>query len=83
MTDYIFTGLRLTEGLDLELFKQMFGEDLLKLQEENISRFIDDGLMEITEKTVKDDTRAAKKKNLRFTRAGLDISNYIIGELIV
>ena len=39
--------------------------------------------MEITEKTVNDDTRAAKKKNLRFTRAGLDISNYIIGELIV
>ena len=83
MTDYIFTGLRLTEGLDLELFEQMFGEDLLKLQKKNISRFIDDGLLEIKEKTVKDDTRAAKKKNLRFTRAGLDISNYIIGELIV
>ena len=83
MTDYIFTGLRLTEGLDLELFKQMFGEDLIKLQEENINRFIDDGLMEITEKTVNDDARAAKKKSLRFTRAGLDISNYIIGELIV
>ena len=83
MTDYIFTGLRLTEGLDLELFEEMFGEDLLKLQEKNISRFIEDGLLEITEKTVNDDTRAAKKKNLRFTRAGLDISNYIIGELIV
>lgn len=72
MTDYIFTGLRLTEGLDLELFKQMFGEDLLKLRKEEISQFINDGLLEIVE-----------KKNLRFTGAGLDISNYVIGELIV
>ena len=83
MTDYIFTGLRLTEGLDLDLFGQMFGEDLLKLQEKNINSFIEEGLLEITEKTVSNDPRAEKKKNLRFTRAGLDISNYIIGELIV
>ena len=50
----------------------MFGEDLLKLRKEEISQFINDGLLEIVE-----------KKNLRFTGAGLDISNYVIGELIV
>lgn len=70
MTDYIFTGLRLIDGLDLELFQRMFGQDLMQLQRENIERFVNDGLLELN------------KKSLRFTRAGLDISNYIIGELI-
>lgn len=70
MTDYIFTGLRLIEGLDLELFQKMFGADLLEMQRDNIQRFIKQGLV------------CAEGKKLRFTQAGLDISNYIIGELI-
>lgn len=70
MTDYIFTGLRLIEGLDLELFKQMFNADLLETQRENIQRFISDDLLQLD------------GSKLRFTEAGLDISNYIIGELI-
>lgn len=82
MTDYIFTGLRLTEGLDLELFQEMFGKDLLQIQQETITNFVNDGLLKIVELVEKEDDCSKKKKNLRFTSTGLDISNYIIGTLI-
>lgn len=82
MTDYIFTGLRLTEGIDLELFQEMFGKDLLQIQKECITNFVNDGLLEIVEPVKKEDDCIEKKKNLRFTSTGLDISNYIIGTLI-
>lgn len=72
VTDYIFTGMRLTEGLDRGLFYDMFGMDIAAMPGlgEKLRRLEAEGLLELTE------------KKLRFTAAGLDISNYIIGELM-
>jgi oxygen-independent coproporphyrinogen-3 oxidase len=70
ITDCIFTSLRLTDGLDINAFKNMFGVDILTLKGDVISRFTSEKYLEIS------------NGKLRFTPAGLDISNYIIGELI-
>jgi oxygen-independent coproporphyrinogen-3 oxidase len=62
--EYMFSGLRLTEGVSREAFSARFGKNILELYPE-ISGWVSEGLMKI-----KDD-------HLRFTRRGLLVANSI------
>lgn len=70
ISEYIFTGLRKIQGIDLIDFEMRFGQNLNSLYGTNIKGFIKDHLLEIV------------NKRLRFTQKGIDISNKVLAEFV-
>ncbi|MCR4600286.1 MAG: radical SAM family heme chaperone HemW [Clostridia bacterium] len=70
ITDCLFTALRKGEGLNLQRFRDLFGFDVMEWLGGKADEFLRDGLL------VLDDD------HLRFSRMGIDISNYVLGKLI-
>ncbi|MGN1350116.1 MAG: radical SAM family heme chaperone HemW [Anaerovoracaceae bacterium] len=70
MTDFIFTGLRLVQGMKLPVFAELFGQDFLQLYGQRTRTLIREGLLE------------QSGDYLRLTERGLDLSNYVMGELM-
>ncbi len=70
MSDFLFTGLRLREGVSLKEFRDRFGEDLAERRHDAIQRFCASGDL------------IMENGRLRFTRKGMDITNYILTELM-
>lgn len=70
MSDFLFTGMRLREGISLEEFYLLFGERLEARREKEIRGFIHSGDL------------AIEDGQLCFTRKGLDITNFILMELM-
>lgn len=68
--EYIMLRLRLSDGIVFSDYKNRFGEDFPSEIIKKADRFINDGLVSITE------------NNLSLTPDGFLISNYIISELI-
>ena len=70
VTDYLFTGLRRICGIELDDFRRRFGFTFYEKYGGKIQDFIKDGFME------------ENSGWLRFTEKGLDITNYILTELM-
>ena len=70
LTDAIFTGLRLAEGLDFGLLERTFGKKLCYKLENEIKKLLGERLMN------------EQNGRLRLTHNGRDLSNYVIGRLI-
>ena len=73
ISEYIFTGLRKTEGIDLRKFRNIFGipiEEYYKEQWPNINKFIRDKYLFM------------RNDKLLFTEKGVDISNTILVEFV-
>lgn len=70
ISDYLFTGLRKIEGIDLTEFEKKFGEPIENLFGEVLRSFQERGLLE------------QGKSHLRFTKKGLDLSNTVLRELV-
>ncbi|MCF0151467.1 MAG: radical SAM family heme chaperone HemW [Firmicutes bacterium] len=68
--DYLFTGLRLIEGLDKNRFEQLFGCSYASVYGEETRRLIEEGLLR--------DTGSA----VAFTAAGLDQTNPVMERLL-
>lgn len=71
MEEFVFMGLRKTEGISLDKFWKRFGSDFFEVYPGIAERFISTGFM------VKDGDR------LYLTNAGLDISSYIMSDFIL
>lgn len=69
-TERIMLSLRTAQGLNLEEFKQEFGEDLLQTKKEEISKFLNKNMLAIV------------NGYLRLTKENFYLSNSIIVELI-
>ncbi len=69
-TEYIMLALRLGEGLSLSEYKARFGKDFLSEKMEKLERFLDVGLMKISD------------GRLSLTERGFYVSNSIICNLI-
>jgi hypothetical protein len=69
ISEYLFTGLRKIQGIELLDFKEKFGEELEAIHGEVLKKSLENGLMEIT------------GGRLRFTNRGLDISNTVLRSL--
>ncbi|MBX3244188.1 MAG: radical SAM family heme chaperone HemW [Acidobacteria bacterium] len=64
-SEYIFLGLRLTEGVSLSGFRDMFGKDILSLYADDIGRIINAGLVEVS------------GDRMRLTKKGMLYSNEV------
>ncbi|MFV0517752.1 MAG: radical SAM family heme chaperone HemW [Aminipila sp.] len=73
IVDFMITGLRKTQGIDLNEFKSRFGVSLFEAyqnQEKQIIDYIKNGFMVMEENM------------LRFTVKGIDISNTVLSEFV-
>ena len=70
MEEFMFLGLRLTEGIAPEDFKRTFGTTVEAVYGEQIARLTEQGLLE----------RAGK--GLRLTSRGIDVSNRVFAEFL-
>lgn len=70
MSETMFLGLRLVEGIDLKAFQQRFGRRAEEVYEGEISRLIEAGLVEV------------KGDRLRLTCFGLPVANRVFQEFV-
>lgn len=68
--EYIMLRLRLTEGIDVNEFKEKFGKDFGAMFEKELKLYIDNGFMEF------------KDGHYSFTPKGMYVSNYILSSFL-
>jgi len=68
--EYIMLKLRLTDGLDLNKFKEKFNVDFYDKYEKQITYLLSNNLIEYC------------KNNIKLTNRGMDISNYVFEEFM-
>lgn len=72
-SEYIFTGLRKLNGIQLADFRNRFGQELFEAYPEQ---------RELIEKYVKQGYMMLDQEVLKFTLKGIDISNHILAEFV-
>lgn len=70
MEEFVFLGLRKMQGISLQLFESTFGRTLYEYYGANIAKMQKENLVIIED------------GYLRLTEKGIDISNYVFGELL-
>lgn len=70
MEEFMFLGLRKTEGISLEDFRSAFGKDIREVYGGTLKKLENQGLL------------SRSGKNVRLTERGIDISNYVFSEFI-
>lgn len=70
MAEFMFLGLRLTEGVDIGEFENTFQKTFDEVYGETAKKFIGLGLLELSD------------GKLRLTKRGVDISNYVMAEFL-
>ena len=71
MEEFMFMGLRMIEGIDLEKFKMKFGKDVYDVYEEPIEKHVQEGLL------INDSGK------LKLTSKGIELSNYVMSDFIL
>ena len=71
MEEFMFLGLRKTEGVSVTEFKNTFGKTMEECYGEQIQKLKEQGLLE------------QKDGRLMLTRPGIDVSNYVFGEFLI
>ena len=71
MEEFMFLGLRKTEGISIERFRRTFDSDIFEVYVPQIRKLKEQGLLEVS------DTQ------IRLTERGTDISNYVFGEFLL
>lgn len=71
MEEFMFLGLRMTEGIRISEFKEIFGQDIGEVYKTPLFRMEQAGLLEIQEGRV------------RLTKRGIDISNYVFEQFLL
>jgi len=69
-SEFVFLGLRLTKGIDLDEYEERFGYNLIEKHAEELARLEDFGLIEFTE------------KHLALTRKGFLFSNEVFAVFV-
>ena len=70
MEEFMFMGLRLKRGVDINDFKQRFGADVWSVYKKAIEDLLYEGLLE------------KSGEFLRLTKLGTDLSNYVFEKFI-
>lgn len=71
MEEFMFLGLRMTDGISYDEFYQRFGEELMQVYGKTILTFIDNGLLE------------KKDGKIALTLKGIDLSNQVFAEFLL
>ena len=74
MEEFMFLGLRMTEGVSESRFADCFGQEMEQVYGEVIAKNIRDGLLI---------WRGAGTRRLALTDKGLDLSNYVMGQFLL
>ncbi len=70
MEEFMFLGLRKTEGISEQDFQENFSVDVADIYGESLRRFVKDGLM------------LHDRGHYRFTERGMDVSNILLAEFL-
>ena len=70
MEEFMFLGLRKTEGVDPDEFRSAFGRDISDVYGAQIRKLTEQGLLNLSD------------RRIRLTERGTDISNYVLSEFI-
>ena len=70
MEEFMFLGLRLTEGVREETFYQQFGKPIRDVYGDVIDRFAGQGLL------------LQKDGQVYLTQKGVDVSNYVMADFL-
>lgn len=76
MEEFLFLGLRMTEGVEENAFRDAFGKTLDEVYGAVIEKNIADGLLEYKE-------GASAGRRLALTGRGLDLSNYVMAQFLL
>ncbi|MDO5518368.1 MAG: radical SAM family heme chaperone HemW [Clostridium sp.] len=71
MEEFMFMGLRMIEGIDVEKFKKKFGKDVYDVYEEPIEKHVQEGLL------------IYDSGKLKLTSKGIELSNYVMSDFIL
>lgn len=88
MEEFMFLGLRMTEGISEADFAERFGRSLMQVYGMQVSELIEEGLMvqEMTNLLVQEMTNSTAASDtdyrLRLTERGLDLSNYCFARFL-
>lgn len=69
--EFMFLGLRKTEGISVEEFRRLFGRDISEVYGKQIIKMEEEGLLKLSD------------KRMRLTERGTDISNYVFSEFML
>ena len=69
-SEFVFLGLRMTAGLSLSRYRERFGTDLSKARGLELARLVNDGLVELSDET------------LKLTRRGMLFSNEVFAVFV-
>ncbi len=83
MEEFMFLGLRLVRGVDVEEFRQLFSEDIFEVYGEVIDKYIKSGHLELVTDYDEHQTGFQEGAHLRLTDAGLDVSNTIMADFLL
>ena len=72
MEEFMFLGLRMTQGVNVEAFRKNFGSTLTEVYGEVIEKNIEDGLLHYL----------LGGTCLALTEHGLDVSNYVMAQFL-
>lgn len=81
MEEFMFLGLRLVRGVDVEEFRQLFSQDITDVYGDVIERYVESGHLEIVSES--DPDHCTNQTYLRLTDAGLDVSNTIMADFLL
>ena len=70
LAEFMFLGLRLTEGVSFDRFRERFGQEMKNIYGRQIEELVKDGLLEEDE------------MGIRLTRRGVDISNFVFEKFL-
>ncbi|MBR2062818.1 MAG: oxygen-independent coproporphyrinogen III oxidase [Anaerotignum sp.] len=70
LAEFMFLGLRLTEGVSFERFRGRFGQEMKNIYGSQIEELVKDGLLKEDE------------MGIRLTRRGVDISNFVFEKFL-
>lgn len=71
MEEFMFMGLRMIEGIDVEKFKMKFGKDVYDVYKEPIEKHVQEGLL------------IYDSGKLKLTPKGIELSNYVMSDFIL
>ena len=80
MEEFMFLGLRMTEGVSVSAFQALFGESLEKVYGNVIKKNLEDGLLEYRETDKWTETGG---RRLALTKRGIDVSNMVMAEFLL
>ncbi|MCM1542486.1 MAG: radical SAM family heme chaperone HemW [Blautia sp.] len=78
MEEFMFLGLRMTEGISIPEFQKTFGRDIEEVYAPVIEKNIRDGLLEYRGKTPPEEL-----PRLALTKRGLDLSNMVMSQFLL